>query len=241
MMAFGPLLVMIAMGAGSAIEVGLIGGYGEEDMREWRASLGAYLLIIGTLWAVLSVLSIFGPLFFWWAGRWVALAAGAGWAVTSLFGALAGRSEKTNGVRSSKSPLEYLATIAPPVFLLGLVVAVSVLAAALQGVRIPGSGALPGAGQRFLEGLSTAGAERTWTILLASACLAAIACVHLDINLFGLNAFYANRLVRCYLGATRPRDVAADERPNFAPTNSPGPLPTQPDHRFRPQRRFLAA
>ena len=42
MMSFGPALVMIAIGRGSAIEVGLIGGYGEEDVREWRASLGAY-------------------------------------------------------------------------------------------------------------------------------------------------------------------------------------------------------
>ena len=47
MMSFGPLMVFVAIGAGSAIEVGLIGHYGDEDMREWRASLGAYLLIIG--------------------------------------------------------------------------------------------------------------------------------------------------------------------------------------------------
>jgi len=225
MMSFGPALVMVAIGAGSAIEVGLIGGYGEEDLREWRASLGAYLLIIGTLWAALSVLSVYGPLFLWWAGSWAAWAAGAAWLVASLFGALASRSERTDGVRTSKSPLEYVAVIAPPVFIIGLVVAVSVLVAALQDVHIPITGDGPLAGQQFLHQLSyDASPELTWTVVLASAFMAIVGFVHANINLFGLNAFYANRLVRCYLGASRPREEPAEERPNFAPTNSPGPV-----------------
>jgi Patatin-like phospholipase len=219
MMSFGPALVMVAMGAGSAIEVGLIGGYGEEDMREWRASLGAYLLIIGTLWAVLCVLSIYGPLFLWWLGSWAAWAAGAVWVIASFFGALAGRSERTCGVKTSKRPLEYVAVIAPPLFLIGLVVAVSVLVAALQGVDIPIQGT-----DQFLHQLAHAGQERTWAVLLASAYMAMVGCVHANINLFGLNAFYANRLIRCYLGASRPREAPAEVRPRFAPTNSPGPL-----------------
>ena len=135
MMSFGPALVMIAIGAGSAIEVGLIGGYGEEDMREWRASLGAYLLIIGMLWAVFCAVDIRPAPDVVGRDR-AALAAGAGgWRL--VLRCVAGRSERTDGVKTSKGPLEYLAVIAPPVFLIGLVVAVSVLAAALQGVGLP--------------------------------------------------------------------------------------------------------
>jgi hypothetical protein len=223
-MSFGPALVMVAIGAGSALEVGLIGGYTEENLREWRASLGANLLKRGALWTALCVLSIYCPFFFWWGGSWAAWAAGTAWVVTVFLGALAGRSERTDGVKTGKSPLEYIAVIAPPVFIIGLVVAVSVLAAALQGVPLTVTAEVAGADQHFLHRLSYAGAERTWMVMLVSACLAMVACVHLNINLFGLNAFYANRLVRCYLGASRPREAPKEGRPNFAPTNSPGPV-----------------
>jgi len=219
MMSFGPALVMVAIGAGSAIEVGLIGGYSDEDTREWRASLSAYLLKIGTLWAALCVLSIYSPLFLIWAGGRAAWATGAVLVVISVFGALAGRRERTDGVKTSKSPREFLAKIAPPAFIIVLVVAVSVLVAKLQGVHIPIEGA-----DTFLKQLSHAGQERTWAVILVSAYMAMVGCVHANINLFGLNAFYANRLVRCYLGASRPREAPKEGRPNFAPTNSPGPV-----------------
>ena len=104
-------------------------------------------------------------------------------------------------------------------FIIGLVIAVSVLVAYLQGVHIP----IKGAGE-FLDQLSGADPVRTWAILLLSLFAAVVGCVHANINLFGLNAFYANRLVRCYLGASRPREAPKEGRPNFAPTNSPGPV-----------------
>ena len=56
--------------------------------------------------------------------------------------------------------------------------------------------------------------------MLASAYIWMVASCYVNINLFGLNAFYANRLVRCYLGASRPRETPKQGRPNFAPTNS---------------------
>jgi hypothetical protein len=45
---------------------------------------------------------------------------------------------------------------------------------------------------------------------LAESCFALLLCALLfswrfDLNTFGLNYFYRNRLVRCYLGATRWR------------------------------------
>jgi hypothetical protein len=218
MMSFGPALVMVAISAGSAIEVGLIGGYGQEDMREWRASIAASLMRIGTLWAALCVLSIYAPLFLWWARAWAVWAVGATLVVISVLGAMAGRSERTDGVKISKGPLEYLALIASAAFTVLLVVAVSVLVTYLQGVPIR-----PESTGKFLVQLgSGANPARTWAILLLSLIAAVAGCVHANINLFGLNAFYANRLVRCYLGATRPREAAKEGRPNYAPTNSPG-------------------
>ena len=225
MMTFGPLLVLIAMGAGSAIEVGLIGDYGEEDMREWRASLGAYLLMIGLAWTSFSAVSIYGPLLIWRAPTWISAAAGVGWVFTSAMGALAGRSARTDGRGGSHGPLEYVALIAPAVFIFGLVIAIAMLATVLQSVEIPVDPSIRLAGGVFLERLSqvrVAGA--TWAILLASAWLATVGCAYVNINLFALNAFYANRLVRCYLGASRPREATAEGRSAFAPTNCPVPV-----------------
>ena len=219
MMVFGPALVMVAIAAGSAMEVGLIGGYREEDMREWRASLGAYLMIRATLWALLGALSIYGPLCLWWAGRWAAWAGGAGLVVILVARVMAGRRERTDDIKTSKGPLEYFFMIATPVFLIGLMIAIAVLVAALQGVDISRDGAA-----RFVERLCHADAQRTWFVMLASAYMTMVGCAHANINLFGLNAFYANRLVRCYLGASRPREAPANVRPHYAPTNSPGPV-----------------
>ena len=225
MMSFGPMVVIVAVGAGSAIEVGLIGKYGEEDMREWRASLGAYLLMIGCLWTGFSLLAVYGPLLLA-ITSWGAPLAGSIWVFISAFGALAGGSAKTNGVKTSRSRLEYVAVIAPPVFIIGLVIAVSMLATVLQGVAMPvgGQGSLSETVRLFLNELSQAEPGWTWAVLLASAGVATIGCVYVNVNLFALNAFYANRLVRCYLGASRPREAPPEGRPNFAPTNSPVPV-----------------
>ena len=224
MMCIGPLLVMIAIGAGSAIEVGLIGDYGEEDMREWRASLWAYLLLIGVLWMGFSLLSVYGPLLVWMVGTVVASLAGVGWAAISGLGASAGRSSQTDGVKSTRNLMEYVAAIAPPVFIVGLVIAIAILAAVLQGIPIPTRADGGDAGRDFLNILAHADPLRSWIVMLASAWLATIGCVYVNINLFALNAFYANRLVRCYLGASRPREAPSEGRPTFAPTNSPVPI-----------------
>ena len=251
-----------------------------------------------------------------------AATAGATWVITSISGALAGRSARTDGVKTNTSPLEYIALAAPPVFSIGLVVSVAMLATTLQGVKIPLDPADAKAGGRYLDHLvgndltgrdlqlmssvndggvtpaansvivvpigdhpnhfrifdsdgdmivDTAAprrtkrapeierlrnqlailwplhdltadekhrviaaisavitpiglTRRTWIILLVSGWITIIACVYININLFGLNAFYANRLVRCYLGASRPREAPTEGRPNFAPTNSPVPV-----------------
>lgn len=220
MMTLGPLIVMVAFGAGSAIEVGLIGDYGEEDMREWRASLGAYMLMIGIFWAAFAGLSVYGPPTVWWAGPAVASVAGSGWLLTSVFGVLAGGSTRTGSVKSGRSPLEYVALVAPLVFVVGLVIGVAALANVLQGVDLTW-GDPPAA---TVAALADASVARTWCVFLGAAWLGTIGCAYVNINLFALNAFYANRLVRCYLGASRPREVPAEGRPNFAPTNSPVPV-----------------
>ena len=150
--------------------------------------------------------------------------AGVGWAGISGLGAMAGRSSKTNSATSGRGPLDYAVLIAPPLFVIGLVIAVATFAAALQGIVIPTDPRDLSAGHRFLLALSQAGPVWTWIMMLGSAWVATIGCLYVNTNLFGLNAFYANRLVRCYLGASRPQEAPSEGRPTFAPTNSPVPV-----------------
>ena len=91
-----------------------------------------------------------------------------------FLGALAGRSERPDSVKTAGSPLEYVAVIAPAVFIIGLVIAVSVLATALQGLPVGVSGALVRPNHHFLSKLSHAVQERTWAVMLASAFLAMV-------------------------------------------------------------------
>jgi hypothetical protein len=223
MMCFGPLLVMLAIVAGSAIDVALVASYREEDTREWSASLDAYLLIIGVLWASFSTLSLFGPLLIRQVRNVAISAAGVGWVITSISGALAGRSTQTGGVKTSRSPLEYVVLVAPIVFIIGLFLSMAMLANALQGVplAVPEGGA---AADALLGGLAHADPWQTWTVFIISAWVATVGCVYININLFSLNELRANRLVRCYLGAARSREAPAEGRPTFAPTNSPVPV-----------------
>ena len=280
-------------------------------------------------------------------GTIAASAAGATWVVTSISGALAGRSARTNGVQTSSSPLEYVALVAPAVFTIGLVVTVAMLATALQGVAIPLDPKVSTAGRRYLDNLvgndlawsdlqllppmknvsgipaegkslisvadvdqilhfrifdasgyqvvdtdesklkglarrlndpvlteltrrigdfrkrldslrsphkltekekyeviggitSIVGPMRvaagTWAILLVSGLIAIISCVYININLFGLNAFYANRLVRCYLGASRPREAPRRGGPPSPRPIAPSPsaVPTRSPASTRP-------
>ncbi len=72
---------------------------------------------------------------------------------------LAGRSARTDGIKTSRSPLEFVALVAPAVFIIGLVVSVAMLATLLQGVVIPGYPHDPtsyAAGRDFLRDLAHA-------------------------------------------------------------------------------------
>ena len=92
-----------------------------------------------------------------------------------------------------------------------------------------------------------------WMILLLGFGFGGLAFVGsklIDVNLFSLNAMYANRLIRCYLGASRqmgdwqrrwvdvPRDmtVNAGEPSVSLGASAPGARP-EPGDRFRSLRR----
>ena len=221
---FGVPLVMLAIGVGSALEVGLVGGYDEEDMREWRASLGARFLMIAVAWTLIFGLSLYGPLVIWLTNKTMAALLATGWITTSALGALAGRSSKTGDV-ARRSAIDYLALVAPAVFVIGLLVTVALLACLLEGIVIPLEGAEQGAPFAYLEALGDPNRSVRWAAggLFGCLLLTVIDCSIINVNLFSMNHFYANRRL---LLSRRPRGRQRPTRraPRFAPSNSPVPV-----------------
>ena len=131
----------------------------------------------------------------------------SGWLATTAFGILKGRRAQPKA--GSGGLLGTIAAVVPPIFLVGFLAAVSLFAASL--VNMPPL-AFPNAHQdwtavdRYILGVKGASfwTMTRWLMLFILVFFGA--GIHLlDVNLFSLHAMYANRLVRCYLGASRPK------------------------------------
>ncbi|HEY7293018.1 MAG TPA: patatin-like phospholipase family protein [Vicinamibacterales bacterium] len=203
---WGPPLVAFAFVVSIVALIGVMGRQSTDEAREWWSRLGAWIDIYATAWMVVALSAVYGPLLVRWAAQshpWKAMTAAGGWIGTVVAGLFAGNSQSTNGDTSKKSTgtlvKEVLARVAPFVFIAGLLIAISWV----------------------LDKIVWLNAEMDWTavgdathsshqfLIVSLVALAACAVAMLlmaarvDINQFSLNAFYRNRLVRCYLGATR--------------------------------------
>src|SRR5262244_4336833 len=135
-----------------------------------------------------------------------------GWIATSVGGVRVGKSAATgnNDPKSaSQIVLEWIARWVPLVFISGLV---AVLATAIHAILLYAFGTFPALKSYensyvtlYWYGFETI-AKSDWAVVACMASVAVLAFLYslrLDINIFSLSNFYRNRLVRCYLGATR--------------------------------------
>src|SRR5262249_44996644 len=177
-----PLLLLALVLAGCG-EMALLGGLLDEYEREWRSRIGAHLLRLAAGWLV-----FFGTtLYVAWLlqhpeviGPGLRAAAAAAWVGVSAAAAWAGRSPRTRA--DSRLPsrlLEGLAAVGPPVFLLGLLAALSLLVAALPP-RAAGD-LLAAAGDP-----SAAALDRWGGWLLAWLALAVLFAGVINVNSFSL-------------------------------------------------------
>jgi len=120
-----PLLIVIILLTG-VLHVGLQGLQFPNQRKEWWARLAAWLLICTAIWALLFATAIYSPLGVLWLSGWlkVKISMIAGWAATTVYGVLAGKSPKTSGKNGSRG-LELVAKIAPYVFIAGTLVLIS--------------------------------------------------------------------------------------------------------------------
>jgi hypothetical protein len=216
---FGPPVAILAILFSMAIESGMLGMIEEEEIREWRASLGAYLMMSAISWASIFLASLYGPLLLAAAGPKAAASLGTGWLATSISGVLAGSSSKTRGGKGGI--LEFFLQFVPSIFVAGLLVLVSMLACIIAGVDLLSLRHLEYS--VYWQAMEDVSWRWTLPAFLAAAAIASVISWRLNVNLFSLHAFYANRLVRCYLGASRPDGIRPPGRPHYAPSNSPPP------------------
>lgn len=234
---FAPALVALAFVQSVVVLIGMIGRQSTDAVREWWSRLGAWLGIYATAWMVIAMSAVYGPWIMNWvfSGRYATSLTAGGWVATVISGLVSGGSATTKGAPAKSTATqvkEILAVVAPFVFIAGLLLGVG----------------------WALDSIISLNANASWTtstsvetpftplfrvsLATLSACGAALLLMawRVDINQFSLNEFYRNRLVRCYLGATRERnpqnftgfddddDVALADLAGTDATPSPGPL-----------------
>jgi hypothetical protein len=205
---FGPPLFILAVVVAAITNVGLLGPCLEEDEREWWASLTGLLMQYALAWLALFAILMYGipGILRLVGGRtWLLGALTAAWAATSLGGAMSGhgmQSGLAGGGAIKTLVMKALRVLAPPVFLVGLLLLVAWLVHAVLS-WLSGSVAGPTPYGSYWAGIWSAGLGATVACLGAGVAVLGLAMMLVDVNLFSLNAMYANRLIRCYLGASR--------------------------------------
>ncbi len=205
---FGAGLMLFGVFCGTAvIHIGLMGRIWTDADREWWARLGGWVTVAAFGWAALCAFVIFAPVFFLWARGWVIAAGGASWVATSVLGVMLGRGQ-LGGAEGGKVRA-WLVKLAPYVFIGGVLLLLSY--GIHLGLLLIDGRALPEYSdeaewrQAVLPTLMAVSAVPLETVLIAAAAALAIALVlswRVDVNVFSLYAFYRDRLIRCYLGAS---------------------------------------
>lgn len=204
---FGPALIMLAFALSVLLFIGFTGRNSTEGIREWWTRFGTWLAIYAAAGIALSGAAVFGPDLT--AGFWrmtgnsaITWASVTSWLGTVIAGLLAGKSSKTTGEggRSNATGLELLAKVGGLLFIVGSIL-IAATALYLLLLEIFTDCPLKTADPR------TVLASLPWFAIPVSL-ITMVLCGLLfswffEINIFGLNQFYRNRLVRCYLGATR--------------------------------------
>jgi hypothetical protein len=210
----GPPAVLVVIVAATFVKVWLLGRLQPDGVREWWARTCAWLVVYAFGWLVFFAVTLYGPMLVreLWAHRLALLGAAAGWLATAVGGAFAGRSpasqDKENGGGLKPLLLKLLVLVAPVVFIVGLFVVVAMVVDVCVvdrwEDRVPHvEGDPPEGSAAYRDGVQT---TRLTSIFVAGgACvmLVGLASVMTNVNLFSMNSLYAQRLTRCYLGASR--------------------------------------
>jgi len=219
----GPSLFLMAVVLAGFVLVGVQGRLLSEAQREWWSSLGGWILMYAAGWAAVFGTVLYGPYLLMKAeDSWSRVPIVVGWIVSVGGGLFTAHSSQTGAAVARSRPnwfRDLVVGIAPPLFLIGMLILSALCCFALI------HGHWPENGEDYLKNLNDSEnlpkIARMVPILLLAAYLAGRL---IDINVFSLQGTYCNRLVRCYLGASRRKSPEDSERSPGAAMNSHGPL-----------------
>jgi hypothetical protein len=224
--AFGTPLTLAAFALVVVVQLGLLGINFPDERREWWSRLRAWTLIYSAAWTGLFLLAIYPPV---WArhlaeavGSWGGPGAVALWVLSTAAGvktgSIAAAAEKKSRETTTGQPggapampnkpmsataLKAVATVAPYIFMVGLLAFLSLIISwTLEG---------PGL-DHFHYWRKLAEYSNVWRALAAIVLVlfSTLISWRIGVNEFSMHHFYRNRLVRCYLGASRWQERRAD-------------------------------
>ncbi|HEY3835038.1 MAG TPA: patatin-like phospholipase family protein [Bryobacteraceae bacterium] len=247
----GPPIAMLSVTLGIVLFIGVLGRNAADWSREWWTRYGAWIAMIGGTLLLLSAAAVFAPLWvyrFWELLSGPTFKAGAviAWIGSIVSGLLAGKSSRTGDAAKTSSVLEWVAFLGGFAFIVGAVILAATTVNFVLGEALVDSFSLdPVLYWQNLSAITVKpfaalpGAYELPVICVAVLTIAALFSWRFDLNIFGLNQFYRNRLVRCYLGATRWQPgkrhphlfTAFDMADDIYLTNLRSTEPHEPEHR----------
>ena len=253
MAAFAVPLTLLVVVVSLIVLVAFLGRTIDESEREWWASLSALVTLRALIWIVVMANILYVPGFLVASGPWVRTAVASGWLATAVLGVVTGRFllPKAEGrgawslTHARRSCLERLPRRP------GWAGRLAGLSAGEYPELEPNVKNL-GPFVSYIRGVNGTSTSTLILIGTIAAVLYSLARSLIDVNLFSLNAMYANRLTRCYLGASRPmsawptrwrlpRDLRADAGAPSVSNRAPQGSRAQSSHRVRSRRRRYRA
>jgi hypothetical protein len=219
--------LMSVLSLAIVVQLGMLGEKFPDEHREWWSRLRTFIHVYAIGWLAWFALAIYVPWVVHVLGQhrfgWTsALTALATWVASTIFGVQRGQSAEEDGKQPNAAPgrsggasaalLRWATLAAPFVFIAGLVVAISL---AIDGIF---RAVAPGDPNYWAHAeWTTQGWKWLWTV--AFVIVGFLFSWRVDINEFSIHHFYKNRLVRCYLGASRSGERKADWFTGFDPND----------------------
>lgn len=197
----GPTSVLVAFSVSVLLLIGFTGRHTSEALREWWTRFGTWLSIFAVIGVFVSSVAVLGPSLLVHAPsddkiKWASVLS---WLGTVLGGLFAGKSSKTSGEGNGFQWREVLAKIGGLLFIIGTFLLGSILLYLLLTEIFTSD-------DPFKDPVKVLVGLCGWNIAIAlglAVILGLLFSWSFEINIFGFNQFYRNRIVRCYLGATR--------------------------------------
>lgn len=197
--AFGVPLFFTALAVGGYVDAIICGPSLSEYEREWRGRLDAMILLFACVWTVVFGVVLYVPMLFDSDSQEFVAGSSLVWAASAAMSFIFGRPSKSGGDKSSITLWDrvgkWVLLIAPPLAIAGLLVLVS------RFVH-----RLPGLGDQDLAFADRIEYGHLWPAIAWTVGFAVLGTLYAFLvhpNLFSLSSVWGNRLIRCYLGASR--------------------------------------